>query len=190
MITGILLAAGRAERFGGNKLRAHLPDSRTVAGAAAGNMVAALPRVLAVVRPDSEALEELLRTAGCEIVVCDDADEGMGNSLACGVRATRESDGWIVALADMPIIRPETIQRLAARLTDGAAIVAPTYNGHRGHPVGFAARFANDLATLTGDEGARQILQAHRDDLRLIETDDPGVLHDIDEPRDFPDPSG
>ena len=110
----------------------------------------------------------------------------MGVSLAHAVRVTPEATSWIVALADMPFIRPETIRLVAERLDSGAALVAPAWRGERGHPVGFAARFRDELSALTGDAGARELLRSRRDELDLIECDDPGVLRDIDTPADLP----
>ena len=50
------------------------------------------------------------------MIECPRAQEGMGASLACGVMASPDASGWIVALADMPWIRPATIQSVAAAL--------------------------------------------------------------------------
>lgn len=149
-------------------------------------MTAALDRVLAVVRPDADDdLDRILRAAGCELVHCPSADQGMGASLACGVRGSPEADGWIVALADMPWIRPGTIASVARTMAEGAPLAAPAHHGRRGHPVGFAATFGDDLAALSGDRGARDLLAAHREQLALIDTDDPGILADIDHPDDL-----
>ena len=104
----------------------------------------------------------------------------MGASLACGVQATPDADAWVIALADMPWIRPSTIDLLASALAAGADIVAPFYNGERGHPVGFARRHYAALAALTGDEGARAVLRANQPTLRLVETDDASVVRDVD----------
>ena len=109
----------------------------------------------------------------------------MGETLAHAVRATRDAEGWIVALADMPFIRPETIRSVAERLAAGAAIVAPRYRGQRGHPVGLAARYRAELEALTGDEGARAILKRDAGLVDFVDCDDPGVLRDIDEPKDL-----
>ena len=186
MITGVLLAAGRGERFGGDKLHATLPDGRAVAVAAAEAMIGALPRVVAVTRPDDSATAALLGAAGCEIVVCERAAEGMGASLACGVAACRTASGWVIGLADMPAIRAEIIRAVAAALVDGAHVAAPVHDGLRGHPVGFAAEFGPALVQLAGDEGARRIVSAHHDQLTLLEVTDPGIRFDIDVPCDLP----
>jgi molybdenum cofactor cytidylyltransferase len=189
-IRGILLAAGYSKRFGSNKLLHLLPAGSPDAGtpialAAARHFVEALPESVAVIRPRAQRVGKLLREAGCNTVVCKNAAEGMGVSLAEGVRASADAHGWVVALADMPYIKPETARIIARALSEGAAIAAPSYRGERGHPVGFARRFLDDLTGLRGDAGARDILKAHPDWITLYEVDDPGVLRDIDEPSDL-----
>ena len=189
-IRGILLAAGSAKRFGSNKLLHALPPGTPDAGvpvglAAARHLLDALPESIAVVRPRAQKLGKLLRDAGCNTVVCKNASEGMGTSLAAGVRATADADGWIVALADMPFIRPETIRIVTKALQEGAAIAAPSFHGERGHPVGFARRFYEELSSLRGEDGARQFLKRHPEWVKLLEVDDPGVVRDIDEPSDL-----
>src|SRR6266508_379182 len=189
-IRGILLAAGYSKRFGSNKLLQALPAGAPEAGtpigiAAAKHLLEALPESIAVVRPRAQKLARILRDAGCNTVVCKNAGEGMGTSLAAGVRATSDADGWIVALADMPFVRPETIRTVAKALQEGASIAAPSFQGKRGHPVGFAQRFYGELSSLRGEDGARQFLGQHPEWVTLFEVDDPGVLHDIDKPSDL-----
>jgi len=184
-LCGILLAAGASKRFGADKLMHPLAGGTTVAVAALANLRSALPHVIAVVRPGATALENLLSEAGATVILCADADQGMGASLASAVRATSHVDGWVVALADMPFIRPLTIAKIAASLAAGAAIVAPAWRGERGHPVGLSARFRPQLEALRGDEGARALLKENADSIELIEVDDPGVRRDIDTPADL-----
>jgi len=187
---GILLAAGRGTRFGGDKLLAQLGSNSGLAGECIGatacrHLLLALPRVIAVVRPDDAALAAALGAAGARIVRCVDADDGMGASLACGVRATRDAAGWVVALADMPWIEPSTIARVAAAVAEGAPVAAPFHRGARGHPVGFSSACYAALAALTGDEGAKSVVAAHSDSLARIDVDDAGTLRDIDTPADM-----
>ena len=115
---------------------------------------------------------------------CANADAGMGASLACGVLATRDAAGWVVALGDMPWIEPSTISRVAKAIEEGAVVAAPFHRGQRGHPVGFAAACLPELAALTGDDGAKSVVAAHRDSLARIDVDDPGTLRDVDRPTD------
>jgi molybdenum cofactor cytidylyltransferase len=189
-VQGILLAAGYARRFGSNKLLRALPPGMPKAGvpiaqASAQNLLEALPESVAVLRPRAQKLGQILRDTGCKTVVCRNSADGMGTSLAAGVRASPDAHGWIVTLADMPFIRPDTIRLIAHALKDGAPIVAPSFMGERGHPVGFSRRFYEELSRLQGDQGARDLLRQHADSVSLVETDDPGVLRDIDKPSDL-----
>jgi molybdenum cofactor cytidylyltransferase len=181
----ILLAAGAAKRFGGAKLLHPLEDGVAIAAHAARNLIAAGLPVTAVVRPGDFPLAELLEQEGCQVTVCPDASRGMGVSLAHGVTTARDAGGWIVALADMPRIGPSTIARVAQALAAGADIAAPSYQGDRGHPVGFGRRFLHELQALIGDSGARAVVQRNRALVRLVDADDPGVLLDIDRRTDL-----
>ncbi len=187
-VVGILLAAGRGERFGGDKLLARLDAAREAPGvgqAACRNLVAAIPSVVAVVRPGDARVAAALAAAGARVVPCANADEGMGASLACGVRATGDAGGWIIALADMPWLRVETIAAVAAAIAGGAAVAAPFFRGRRGHPVGFGHACGAALGALSGDDGAKAVVAAHRDVIVRIDVDDPGILRDVDTPEDL-----
>jgi molybdenum cofactor cytidylyltransferase len=124
----------------------------------------------------------------CEAVLCANAAEGMGASLACAARAVGRSDGYIVALADMPFIRRTSIAAVRQALEKGAALAAPYFRARRGHPVGISGSFYDQLIALGGDEGAKQILAANASRLVKIPIGDPGVVRDIDTPGDLTPP--
>jgi molybdenum cofactor cytidylyltransferase len=107
----------------------------------------------------------------------------MGASLACGVRASRDADGWVIALADMPFVLPSTIVGIVQALRDGAPIAAPVHGGARGNPVGFAREYCAELTGLSGDVGAKHILR--RDAARVVPVpvEDAGIHRDIDTPE-------
>jgi len=191
-VVGVLLAAGRATRFGSDKLLAPLPrdagdlDSGTpVALAACRHLVSALSHTIAVVRSDAAALERHLASTGARVVRCANADDGMSASLVCGVAAALDADAWVIALADMPWISPQTIAAVAEAVSAGATIVAPFHEGTRGHPVAFARSLREELLALRGDQGAREILRAHEREIMRIDVVDPGILRDVDVPSDL-----
>lgn len=184
-IVGILLAAGRGQRFGGDKLQHPLADGMPLAVAAANSLRPACDRLVAVLRPGAQRLAELLGAAGCETLFCDQADAGMGNSLAAAIRATPGASGWVVALADMPFIATSSHQLVAASLRRGASLAATEFDGQRGHPVGVSSRWFAELSVLTGDQGAKSILSAHGTQLTLCPVDDSGVLKDVDRRSDL-----
>ena len=187
-IVGLLLAAGSAKRFGSDKLLHPLQHGVPIAVQAARHLRKELPEIFAALRPGAEPLADLLRAEGCKVAVCANADEGMGASLACAVRAAGAADGYLVALADMPFVRPSSIAAVRDTLAGGAAIAAPYFRTRRGHPVGIAGSFFGRLVELAGDEGARSILTAHEAELVKVPVGDPGVIRDIDQPGDLAPP--
>ena len=186
--TGILLAAGASRRFGSAKLAVPFADGTPLGVASCRALRAALGRVFAVVRPEDDTLAALLADGGVHIVRCARAEDGMGASLACGVAASADADGWIVALADMPWIAPATVRAVADAIAAGASLAAPFHHGERGHPVGFAPGHREALMALTGDEGARALVAHAGAALVRIDVDDPGVLRDVDLPLDLAAP--
>ena len=187
---GILLAAGFSRRFGAsNKLLQVLPDSCPIALASAKSLIEAIPFSIAIVRPKNKVLAHLLHDAGLKVFFCTEQETEMADSLSAAIKysaAFRESsDGFVIALADMPYIDPQTTAAIASKLSEGASIVVPTYQGKQGHPVGFSAKFRAELESLHGDEGARSILKRYPKEIVLLECDDSGILADIDTPADL-----
>ncbi len=182
MITGILLAAGRSTRFGANKLLHPLPGGNAIGVVAASNLLNALPHSIAVVRATDSLLAKQLAATGIGIVANENADSGMGSSLACGINATTASDGWVIALADMPFIQAATILAISANLVKNRTITIPCYHGKKGHPVGFGKYYQKQLGLLAGDGGGREILRKHKAHINAVAVDDPGILVDIDSP--------
>lgn len=192
-IVGLLLAAGHSRRFGqADKLMHTLSDGRSIAVTAAQNLLAALPRVVAVTRPHNTELQRELRALGVTVTRCTDTEVEMADTLAAGVRLCAQAwaaddtqrHGVVIALADMPYIRSDTITRIVHALAAGAGIVVPTYTQDgivkRGHPVAFAASFAGELLALRGDVGAKSLLQRYAQHIIYLPCDDPGILQDID----------
>ena len=185
MKQGILLAAGFSRRFGANKLLQPLADGIPMVLVAAHHLRAAVPNVLAIVNPGDPTLARLLDEDGFPVTVCPRAEDGMGASLAWAVRQTPQASAWIVALADMPFIRSETIAQVADAIERPTTLAAPVFHGRRGHPVGFGRAYFERLTQLTGDEGARSILRDHAEQVRWLACEDSGILKDIDTPADL-----
>jgi molybdenum cofactor cytidylyltransferase len=187
-IVGLLLAAGSASRFGSDKLQHPLPHGVAIAVQSARHLRAAVSRVVAVVRPGAQETARALGAEGCEVAVCEQAATGMGASLACAVRAAGAADGYLVALGDMPFVRPSTIAAVRDALAAGALLAAPYWRARRGHPVGFAGSLRTELEAISGDDGAKHVLAAHAARLVKVPVGDPGAIRDIDRPSDLAPP--
>jgi molybdenum cofactor cytidylyltransferase len=188
-IVGILLAAGSGSRFDPsglqNKLLQTTASGDKVVVAAAKTLRSTLPSVLAVVRRGHDQVATELTALGCDVVICNDADQGMGVSLVHALQQRQEADGWIIALGDMPYVLPSTVVALHDALQKGADITVPMHQDRRGNPVGFSNLHLAELLQLQGDRGARGLLQSHP--VKTVMVKDAGIHHDIDTPEDLID---
>jgi molybdenum cofactor cytidylyltransferase len=183
-VRALLLCGGKSTRFGADKLLADL-NGQPLVDHSARHLHAGAGDVLAVIPTGAKALRRVLDDAGCDVLESPDCVRGMGASLAAGVRATSDAGGWIVALGDMPFVKPLTIAAIVDKIEKGALIAAPMYQGIRGHPVGFAGTLRDELLALDGDEGAKRVIAAHRDAVQTLLVTDSGVGADVDTPDDL-----
>jgi molybdenum cofactor cytidylyltransferase len=160
-----------------------------VAELALSKLSRAVDAVIVAVRRDDAAIAGAARSLGMKVVVPDHATLGMGHSLAAGactaVQLFPDARWLVVALADMPWVKGETVQILvdAARASD--RITQPVCAGRGGHPVVFPVRYVPELSNCTGDTGARGVMQRHAADVLHLDVEDTGVLRDVDSPADL-----
>lgn len=148
-------------------------------------MASRVAETIVVTGSDAERVERGLAGLPLRIVRNDEYEEGMAASLRVGLRDALNADGVVVLLGDMPLVRPELIDRLIGAFeAGGASAVAPTCGGRRGNPVLLGRALFPLVARLSGDTGARALLHA-RDDVRELETDDAGIILDVDGAEDL-----
>ncbi len=180
-----MLAAGRSQRFAGNKLLQTIADKTCLLDRCINNLHAASINFTIVVSPANIALQQHCATMHYNFIINPHAERGMGSSLAYGVKSQADVDGWLIVPADMPAVLPVTIAAVISALQKNKTIVAPCYQQRQGHPVGFAKLLYEELIQLDGDQGARAILNAHPDLLHRIDVLDPGILFDVDTQEDL-----
>ncbi len=182
----VLLAAGFSVRYGSIKLKAALPDGNTILRKTFNNLLQTTENIIIIGR--KELLEQgvydfIPASYRSFLFLCEDARFGMGHTLACGIRHIPSMwQSAMICLGDMPFVRHDTLTRL---LSAGRSqhIIIPTYQSARGHPVIFGRHFFPELQICQGDTGARHVLQSHPDSIIELDTDDPGILQDIDTPQ-------
>ena len=187
-IHALVLAAGSGVRFGGGKLLAPWRGAPLLHGALAVARAAPVASVTVVTGADADAIAGCVAAFDPKIRLVHAADhaEGMAASLRAGVAALPpDAAGVIVFLGDMPRVPAAAPAALAAALRDGAMAAAPEFEGRRGNPVGLGRHLFAAVAALTGDQGARRILDDLGPALRRIVALDDGVLFDVDRPEDL-----
>ncbi|TIH09893.1 nucleotidyltransferase family protein [Pseudomonas leptonychotis] len=182
-VIALMLAAGRGSRFGSDKRVALMVDGRSLLAASVERAQQVFSQVHVLLRAEDDP-QTLGLAADCQVIRCAEADQGMGHSLAAGIRglAGQDAEAIAVMLGDMPWVSAHSLQQLCDQATP-ERIVYPLCEGRRGHPVLFGRAFWPQLLNLTGDQGARELLQAHAAVCHPIVLDDAGVLRDVDRPE-------
>mgnify|MGYP002633013645 CR=1 FL=1 len=184
----VILAAGRSQRFGDENKMLHLIDGQPMIRHTVNAVLAAgLGDVVVVTGHEADAVERALQGLPIRCVRNATPWAGMGTSLATGANAvTGTAQAMFIVLGDMPRLKTNTLLNLLAALDSerGHDIIVPVHDGRRGHPVLFAKRYFTRLCALSGDTGAREILNNHPERVDAVTVDDPGTLLDIDTPGD------
>ena len=191
----VILAAGNGLRFGGNKLLAEFRGRPLIEWA-----IGAIPPPLypdTVVVTQYADVEKLAAAKGLRVLRNPAPELGVSHSVALGTAALKDVCGGILFLvADQPLLRRETVQRLIDAWIAAAQDQLPTFNyqlstpprppiaavsadGRRGNPCLFPADLFPDLEALTGDRGGSQIIRKHPDRVFCVEAD-PEELADVD----------
>jgi molybdenum cofactor cytidylyltransferase len=187
LIGGVVLAAGGASRFGSPKQLAEL-DGMPLLQHAVDAMLAvpAIERVVVVLGAEAERVRAALDFDGASVVVCDDWDSGMAASLRCGVEAVGDCDWVVVTLGDQPRVTPQVIAAVmdqADSAASGTEAVRAMYDGVPGHPVALGRAILPEVAQLSGDVGARELLGSAR--VRTFEASRLCDPADVDTPDDL-----
>lgn len=190
----IVLAAGSGSRFGGGKLLTPHMAGVLLDGALACAFAAPVRGVTVVTGYDgvtvalaaSAFASKVGQPHRLTVVLAEDHADGMAHSLRAGIEELpSDAAGAFVFLGDMPRVPRDILQPMADAVAGGAAAAAPVFEGRRGNPVLIAAELFPELLALTGDAGARRILDGLGARLALVEAPDDGVLFDVDQRSDL-----
>lgn len=188
-ILGLVLAAGRGRRFDPSgqqqKLAAVLPDGESVLRASCRRLLPWVDALLVVIGPHSARLLPPLDGLAVQAIVCPDADQGLGTSLAFGLAARQPESGWIVALGDMPFVAASTYAAVRRAIQAGADAARPVWHGQPGHPVAVSVKLRDRFALISPKQGLAPLFQGPGVALQRLAVDDPGCIHDIDVPSDL-----
>jgi molybdenum cofactor cytidylyltransferase len=166
----IVLAAGKGERFQASGGKIH-----KLVAPLAGTTV--LERVLRAVE---------LAGLDLHVVKHSPGSGGMADSIAAGVSATPYAAGWLILPGDLPMIQPKSLQMVANGLLL-QKVVVPHYRQQQGHPVAFRHECFDALSSLSGDVGAKAVVQKYRSSNEVFDLvlDDAGLVTDIDTVEDL-----
>jgi molybdenum cofactor cytidylyltransferase len=187
MMCALVLAAGRSQRMGTQKLVLPVGGQPMVARIVDQLLAGPVNRVFAVIGADADRIRAALGGRPVTFVVNADQQGEMLSSVRCGLAALPpECTAALIVLGDQPGLTADVAARLwQAFQTADRGIVVPTSHGRRGHPLLVALRYRDEILTRYEAVGLRGLLQAHPEDVYEVEVGTPRVLEDVDTPQDF-----
>ena len=189
MLSVIVLAAGLSSRMGiENKLL--LPfQGKTVLEVTLSNILEAdIGEVIVVVGHEAERVKTVLKNYPLSIFENSDFEKGMTTSIQAGIRAAKNTEGYVICLSDMVLIEPYEYQLLVQQFSlnvDDKTIIQPIFKDKRGNPVIFSSFYKNAILETTDTEGCRSVVQAYKNHVTLIEMPTNHVLQDVDFKEDY-----
>ena len=177
----VVLAAGSARRFGGNKLTAAVEGVALIRRALSAVPAERFSRVVVVTQYPE--IRELAKEFSFPPVWNDAPEAGVSRSIVLGLAALGDCPGALFLVADQPLLRRESVDALVT-LWQGKpeGIAALGHGGVRGNPCLFPARLFPELRALQGDRGGAAVIRRHEDLLSLLEVDQ-RELQDADTPE-------
>jgi len=189
VVGAVVLAAGRSQRMGQNKLLLPLEGVPIVARVVGEVLGAGVRPVVVVTGHEAEAVRAALVGQPVGFVHNPDYASGLAGSLRVGLGALGDVDGALIVLGDMPLVTRHHIGALVRAFDpDGDhTIYVPTWERKRGNPILWARRHFGEMSAIAGDVGAKGLLDEHADAIELVPVDDAGVTVDVDTPQAFDD---
>jgi molybdenum cofactor cytidylyltransferase len=188
MISAVVLAAGRAQRLGQQKLFLPLRGKPVLQWVLDSALASELGEVVCVTR-ELESARSQLKLSNERLVWLTNhaADRGQSTSVIAGLWATHpNSDGAMFLVGDQPLISTELINALIEKFTEESAwIVAPTFKQQPRNPVIFHRNLFPELLQLTGDRGGRTLINKHKNNSVLVEWNDEIPFLDLDGHEDY-----
>lgn len=185
-IAAIVLAAGRSERMGANKLLADLAGKPLIRHCVDMLLASSIQDVIVVTGNEAERVRNALPSHGVKTVHNHQFSSGLAASIKCGLAAVPDDvDGVLICLGDMPLVDVKMVERLKSAFSvDGhRTICVPVHDGIRGNPVLWGRQHFEALGNLAGDQGGKRLMESLPDEICEVAVQSKGILLDVDTPE-------
>lgn len=188
MIVAVVLSAGASSRMGRPKALLPVDGVPFIERIVRALEHTEVDRTLVVLGHNAEAMREAIAYLGVDTVVNPDYARGQLSSLHTAIRALdgEPVEAILVHLVDHPFIESRLVDRMIERFrAEGKLIVVPRFNGRRGHPVLFSSKLFPEFLAASLDTGAKPVVRGHPAETLELDTDEAGILVDIDTPEEY-----
>jgi molybdenum cofactor cytidylyltransferase len=185
-VFAVILAAGSSSRLGFNKLTIKIDGESVILRSVKALLGQSIEKAIVVTGHEHARVERELSGLPVEVVYNPLYGQGMSTSVRAVNALVRDADVIILHLGDKPFVKADVIaSMLEKHLKEHARIVIPLHKGRKGHPVLMEGDlFRDEIGTLEGDRGFREVIEKYERDVVFIEGDE-GSLYDIDTLQDI-----
>ena len=187
MISAILLTAGQSKRMNGeNKLTKEIKGSPLIKLAVKNILASSINELIVVLGYQKEIIEKLIdKNEKIKFVFNKDFESGMASSIKTGLNhLSKNTEAFFICLGDMPMVNHDIYNQLI-KFKDNKEIIVPTYKGQQGNPVLFDKSMKEKIMSITGDVGAKKILELNKNKILNLEIDDQGITKGFDTQDNF-----
>ncbi len=187
MISAILLAAGQSKRMGGqNKLTKEIQGSPVIKHSVKNILASSIDELIVILGHQKEIIEKLIdKNERVKFIFNKDFESGMASSIKTGLKhLSDKSEAFFICLGDMPMVSHNIYNQLI-KFKDNKEIIVPNYKGQQGNPVLFNKSMKEKIINISGDVGAKKILELNKDKILNLEINDRRITVDFNSQDDF-----
>ena len=187
MISAILLAAGQSKRMDGeNKLTKKIQGVPLIKHSVKNILAASIDELIIILGYQKEIIEKLIdKNKKIKFVFNKDFESGMASSIKVGLNhLSKNTEYFFICLGDMPMVNSDIYNQLI-KSRNQKNIIVPIYNGQQGNPVLFDKLMKEKVMDITGDVGAKKILELNKDKILNLEINDQSIARGFNTQDDF-----
>ena len=187
MISSILLAAGQSKRMNGeNKLTKKIKDIPLIKYSVKNILASSINELIIVLGYQKEIIEKLIdKNKKIKFVFNKDFESGMATSIKAGLNhLSKKTEAFFICLGDMPMVSHDIYDQLI-KSKNNKEVIVPTYKGQQGNPVLFNKSMKEKVIDISGDIGAKKILELNKDKILNSEIDDQSITKGFDTQDNF-----
>ena len=187
MVSAILLAAGQSKRMNGeNKLTKEIQGIPLIKHSVKNILAASIDGLIIVLGYQKKIIEKLIdKDEKIKFFFNKDFESGMASSIKTGLdNLSEKTEAFFICLGDMPMVNHDIYNQLI-KSKDNKEIIVPTYKGQQGNPVLFDKSMKETVMNITGDVGAKKILELNKDKILNLEINDQNITKGFNTQGDF-----
>ena len=187
MISAILLTAGQSKRMNGeNKLSKEIQGIPLIKHSVKNILASSIDELIVVLGYQKETIEKLVnKNEKIKFVFNKDFESGIASSIKTGLdNLSEKTESFFICLGDMPMVNSNIYNQLIKSINK-REIIVPTYKGQQGNPVLFAKSMKEIIINISGDIGAKKILELNKDKILNLEINDQCVTKDFNTQDSF-----